>query len=33
MITGRVIAERFRRASTSRLIHICKIYDTIAYFA
>lgn len=30
---GRVFAERFRRASTSRGIHICKIYDTIAYFA
>jgi hypothetical protein len=32
-ITGRVFAERFGRASTSRGIHICKIYDAIAYFA
>ena len=32
-ITGRVFAERFRRPSTSRAIHICKIYDVIAYFA
>jgi hypothetical protein len=31
--TGRVFAERCRRGSTARGIHICKIYDIIAYFA
>lgn len=30
-MTGRVFAERFRRTSTSREIHISKIYDTIAH--
>jgi hypothetical protein len=31
--TGRVLAERRRRGSTARGIHICKIYDAIEYFA
>src|SRR5208337_20598 len=31
--TGRVFAERCRRGSTARGIHICKIYDRIAYCA
>jgi hypothetical protein len=31
--TGRVLAERRRRASTARGIHICKIYDAIEYLA
>jgi hypothetical protein len=31
--TGRVFAERCRRGSTARGIHICTIYDMIAYYA
>ncbi len=31
--TGRVFAERCSRGSTARVIHICIIYDIIAYFA
>ena len=31
--TGRVFAERFRRGSTARGIHICKIYDITAHCA
>src|ERR1700722_5059782 len=31
--TGRVFAERCRRGSTARVIHICIIYDIVAYYA
>ena len=30
MNTGRVFAERCKRGSTARGIHMCKIYDRIA---
>ena len=30
---GRVFTERCRRGSTARGIHICTIYDIIAYYA